>query len=252
MPTGKEKSKSPKPNAKDKDKDREREIEEESGLFSGSGSDLVGKTIDRFEVVEMLGQGSLSTAYKAWDKQNRTTVIMKVVHKHLLTVIKNPKKFEQKVRQLISLEDPHISSYRDLMFVDGRVILISRPLIFESLEDLLSKTGHIGPERAVGIFVQVCKALEAAAKSDIQHRDLKPSNIIILDNQKYSDEIMVMDLGIAKIIADENSDTRSDQYITRTRETFGSPLYLSPEQCAGKSAITDPTFIHLVASYMSR
>src|SRR5208283_864197 len=119
MPGGKEKSKSTKDAAK------------ESTLFSGSGGELVGKTIDRFEVVELLGQGSLSTAYKAWDKQNRTTVILKVVHKHLLPAIRNFKKFEQKVRQLINLEDPHIASYRDLMFVDGRVILISRPLIFE-------------------------------------------------------------------------------------------------------------------------
>ncbi|MBS2006900.1 MAG: protein kinase [Cyanobacteria bacterium SZAS TMP-1] len=222
MPGGKDKTKGPRESAK------------ETGIFSGSGGELVGKEIDRFEVVELLGQGSLSTAYKAWDKQNRTTVILKVVHKHLLSVIKNYKKFEQKVRQLINLDDPNIASYKDVMYVDGRVILISRPLIFESLEDLLSKTGHIGPERAVGIFIQVCKALEAAAQSDIQHRDLKPSNIVILDNQKYSDEIMVMDLGIAKIIAEENSDTRTDQYVTRTRETFGSPLYLSPEQCAGK------------------
>jgi hypothetical protein len=54
MPGGKEKSKSPKPSAK--------ESVQESTLFSGSGGDLVGKTIDRFEVVELLGQGSLSTA----------------------------------------------------------------------------------------------------------------------------------------------------------------------------------------------
>ncbi|MBU6451557.1 MAG: protein kinase [Cyanobacteria bacterium REEB67] len=222
MPGGKEKNKAKKETLK------------EDVVFSGAGSELVGKTIDRFEIVELLGQGSLSVVYKAWDKQNRTTVILKVVHKHLLSTIKNYKKFEQKIRSLIALDDPHIANYRDLMFVDGRVVLIMRPFIFESLEDLLSKTGHIGPERAVSVFVQVCKALEAAAQEDIQHRDLKPSNIIIIDNQKFSDEIMVTDLGIAKIIADENSDTRSDQYMTRTRETFGSPLYLSPEQCAGK------------------
>ena len=81
MPGGKEKSKGSRESAK------------ENSIFSGSGAELVGKTIDRFEIVELLGQGSLSIAYKAWDKQNRTTVILKVVHKHLLPGIKNFKKF---------------------------------------------------------------------------------------------------------------------------------------------------------------
>jgi serine/threonine protein kinase len=222
------------PGSKGKKANSEALAEAQGSVFAGTSAELVGRTIERFEVVELLGQGSLSVVYKAWDKQNRTSVILKVVHKHLLSTIKSLKKFDQKMNALIELDSPHVGNYRDVMFVDGRIVLVMRPYIFESLEDLLSKTGHIGPERAVGIFIQVCKALEAGVEKDIQHRDLKPSNIIILDNQKYSDEIMVLDLGIARLIADENTDTKSDQYVTRTKETFGSPLYLSPEQCAGK------------------
>ncbi|MDX1987367.1 MAG: serine/threonine-protein kinase [Candidatus Obscuribacter sp.] len=201
--------------------------------FIGKDS-FVGKVLDHYEVEEKIAEGGLSTVYRATDTNNRQTVVLKIIHKHLISSIKNYKKLEQKIRALINLNDPHIATYKDVVFADGRVVLVMKPFIFESLEDLLSKTGHIGPERAVGIFIQVCQAMEAANKADIVHRDLKPSNIIILDNQKFSDDIMVLDFGIAKIIADETEGGKSEQFMTRTRETFGSPLYLSPEQCAGK------------------
>jgi serine/threonine protein kinase len=205
----------------------------QSPLF-GSADTLVGKKIDRFEILAQLGEGSLSSVYRAQDTENGTQVVLKIIHKHLLTSIKNLKRFEQKLRALMSLDDRRICNYADVVFADGKVILVLEPLVYESLEDLLSKTGHIGPERAVGIFSQVCEALEAAYKQDVMHRDIKPSNIGILDNQQFSDDVLVFDFGIAKIIAEESSEHKTEQYITRTRETFGSPLYLSPEQCGGK------------------
>jgi serine/threonine protein kinase len=205
----------------------------DSSLFGG-GESLVGKTIDRFEIQEQLGEGSLSVVYRAYDKESQGTVVIKIIHKQLLSSIKNLKKFEQKLRALMALDDPHICTYRDVVIVEGRVILVIRPMVFESLEDLLSKTGHIGPDRAVSIFSQVSEALESALRLDVLHRDIKPSNILILDNQKFEDDIMVMDFGIAKIIQDESAEHKSDQYMTRSKETFGSPLYLSPEQCGGK------------------
>jgi serine/threonine-protein kinase len=130
----------------------------DSSLFGG-GESLVGKTIDRFEIQEQLGEGSLSVVYRAYDKESQGTVVIKIIHKQLLSSIKNLKKFEQKLRALMALDDPHICTYRDVVIVEGRVILVIRPMVFESLEDLLSKTGHIGPDRAVSIFSQVSEAL---------------------------------------------------------------------------------------------
>lgn len=213
-------------------KDKKRSTSD--ALFTAQKDNFVGKVLGNFEVEEKVAEGSLSTVYRAIDVNTRQTMALKVVQKHLMSSVKNYKKLEQKIRSIMSLNDPHILSYKDVFFVDGRVILVVKPLIFESLEDLLSKTGHIGPERAVGIFIQVCHALETALAANITHRDIKPSNILILDNQKFSDDVMVSDFGMAKLIAEESTEGKSDQYMTRTRESFGSPLYLSPEQCSGK------------------
>ena len=206
----------------------------EASIFGNTPESPIGKVIGKFEIRELLGESSIATLYGALDKQTRKNVTLKVVHKNLLPTIRNQKKLEQKLRQVFAVEDPHVFSYRDVLFADGRMVLVASSQEFESLEDLLSKTGHIGPERAIGIFINVARALEACHKRDIVHRDLKPSNILIVDDGQYQDQVKVSDFSIAKLIADETSDGRPDQYMTRGRETFVSPLYLSPEQCSGK------------------
>src|SRR6185369_1510587 len=64
----------------------------------------------------------------------------------------------------------------------------------------------------------------------IVHRDLKPSNIMLVDTETEKDIVKIVDFGIAKLVQNE-SETQS---LTRTGEIFGSPLYMSPEQCLSK------------------
>ncbi len=203
----------------------------------GNADPLVGTTIgDRWEVQEFLGEGSLSSVYKAKDLLRQNFVALKRIHPHLLSNVKNLKRFEQRLKQLATLSHPQIANFRDVYLTnDAQVFLIIDFLNFESLEDILSKTGHIGIERAIDIFRQCCMAIEHADGIGVVHRDIKPSNIIIMDTQTFTDEVKLVDFGIAKALAEEGDSDRSGQYMTRTRESvFGSPLYLSPEQCGGK------------------
>jgi len=203
----------------------------------GEADPLVGSVINgRWEVESYLGEGSLSGAYRARDLQgDRQFKVLKKIHPHLLQNIKNQKRFEQKCKALFTLKGNNIIPYKEMVIsADGTTFLVMDEVRFESLEDLLSKSGHISIERAVNIFKQVCQALEQGEAAGLQHRDLKPSNIVIVDNAKFVDDVKVLDFGVAKLLADESEYNKSAQYITHTREVFGSPLYLSPEQCTGK------------------
>lgn len=203
----------------------------------GEADPLVGTVLGgRWKIEQFLGEGSLSSAYRAKDKQaDNAPRVLKRIHKHLLANIRNPKKFETKCRALASIKGEHIAAYIDIFNApDGSFFLIMDEIHFESLEDLLSKSGHISIERAINVFKQVCLALEQGEAASCEHRDLKPSNIIIVDNDKFVDDVKVLDFGIARLLADESEYNKSAQYITHTREVFGSPLYLSPEQCTGK------------------
>jgi serine/threonine protein kinase len=79
------------------------------------------------------------------------------------------------------------------------------------------------------ILEQICEGMQYAHEKGIIHRDLKPSNIIISRTAHGAPLVKIVDFGIAKM----TREVCSDQQITRTGEVFGSPLYMSPEQCHG-------------------
>jgi len=84
--------------------------------------------------------------------------------------------------------------------------------------------------RALGFFIQGCDALAYAHRREVLHRDLKPGNFMITRDHEDHEVLKLVDFGIAKHL-------RPDAEVldlTRTGEVFGSPLYMSPEQCLGR------------------
>ena len=80
------------------------------------------------------------------------------------------------------------------------------------------------------IFIQACSALEHAHRQHVIHRDIKPSNIVLIKTEEKDDFVKVVDFGIAKLTAKSGQDSL---HLTKTGEVFGSPIYMSPEQCLG-------------------
>ncbi|MBZ0185655.1 MAG: serine/threonine protein kinase, partial [Candidatus Obscuribacterales bacterium] len=217
--------------------EKEKIIKQNDLSLFAEADPLVGTTLEgRFEIQEFLGEGSLSNIYLSVDKTTGQNVILKKVHMHLIAGMRNLKKFELKLQQLATtVRGANICNYTGAFLSgDGSIYLQMDYLSFESLEDLLSKSGHISIERAINLFKQTCLGLEQGEAAGFQHRDLKPSNVIILDNEQFIDDVKLVDFGIAKLLADESEHNKSAQYITHSQEVFGSPLYLSPEQCTGK------------------
>ncbi len=101
-----------------------------------------------------------------------------------------------------------------------------------NLSEYLAKHGPLSVEKAVPLFIQICAGLESAHQQSVVHRDIKPSNIMLIDSQLIGVEggVKIVDFGIAKLTSDEGHGVQS---ITRAGEVFGSPLYMSPEQCSG-------------------
>jgi serine/threonine protein kinase len=103
----------------------------------------------------------------------------------------------------------------------------------DTLSERLKRTGRLTLEEAIPIFVQTCFGLGYAHDQGIIHRDIKPSNIMLLNGIESGAEgsIKIVDFGIAKFA---QNDAGELQALTRTGEIFGSPFYMSPEQCAGE------------------
>jgi serine/threonine protein kinase len=99
-----------------------------------------------------------------------------------------------------------------------------------SLQDVIDLDGRLGVEEFAHVFRQVLSALGHAHEQGIIHRDLKPSNIMLVGTRPEA-VVKVVDFGIAKVLADQES---GGQKLTKTGELFGSPIYMSPEQCGGE------------------
>lgn len=202
----------------------------------GNADPLIGNVLGgRWEVLAFIGEGSMSSAYKARDVQTGTRVVLKMLHQHLVANNKNLKRFEQRAKTFMMLMNEKVARVFDVQLTpEGGVFIVVEQLLGESLEDLLAKSGHLSADHAIDVFMQVCEGLEYAHDQDVLHRDLKPSNIMLVETGGLTQDVKLVDFGVAKLLSEESDDVRSSGYITRTREVFGSPMYMSPEQCMGK------------------
>jgi hypothetical protein len=99
----------------------------------------------------------------------------------------------------------------------------------KTLAETVASGGPMDYKRAIPMFEQACDALAYAHNKGVIHRDLKPSNFLIASGPAGEDVIKLLDFGIAKQLEPgENYQT-----LTATGQVFGSPLYMSPEQCMG-------------------
>lgn len=197
---------------------------------TGSHNPLIGALIDdRYQVIGELGSGGMSTVYKVRHRHLDKIFALKVLHE---TSEVSLQRFMLEGQASTLLHHPNIVTVHDLGIHQGRAFMILDFVEGRSLEDVIKEDGPIEPRRAMRIFGQICSALAHAHEQGVVHRDIKPSNIIVSKVGADLEHVVVLDFGIAKIL--KPSDTAEAQNLTRTGEVFGTPLYMSPEQCEGR------------------
>jgi tRNA A-37 threonylcarbamoyl transferase component Bud32 len=193
---------------------------------------LVGQTLaGKYEILSLLGRGGMSSVYKArWLLMNKTVAI-KLLHSKYLADANAVLRFQQEAKAVSSLSHPNIIRVWGFEVDDERPFQAIEYLEGCSLFDEINRLERLPLERAVHIWIQVCAALSHAHKHGIIHRDLKPSNVMLITHEGDPDFVQLVDFGIAKILPQEGEAIHQ---LTQTGEVFGSPYYMSPEQCLGK------------------
>ncbi|MBA3994617.1 MAG: hypothetical protein C0469_13915 [Cyanobacteria bacterium DS2.3.42] len=183
-------------------------------------------------ITERLGEGGMSVVYKARHLDLNRIVAIKVLLPHLTTNTKNLQRFKQEAVTASALSHPNLIRVENFgVTPEGRTFIIMDFVEGVSLADVIAKEGKLDPVRAVFIFVQAANALQHAHERSVIHRDLKPSNIMLVNNGEDGESVKIVDFGIAKLLLDDDDQV---QHLTQTGEVFGSPLYMSPEQCRGE------------------
>ncbi len=193
----------------------------------------IGKVFaDRYLVESVLGLGGMSVVYKAKHKLMDRTVAIKMLHNVLKQDVVALERFKLEAQAASSLSHHNVITVYDFgVTPDGEPFFVMDCLEGESLKDMIDRKGRIPFDRALSLFKQICDGLEAAHKRGIIHRDLKPANVVVTKQDDGSELVRLVDFGIAKIMAQPGKE---QQQLTKTGEVFGSPIYMSPEQCLGK------------------
>lgn len=203
-------------------------------LINTKQDKLIGEVFaNRYKIQSIVGQGGMSTVYKAQHTYMDRIVAVKLLHPHLVSDPISVQRFQQEAKAAASLCHSNIITVFDFgVTEDGLAFLVMDYLEGPSLGDLLDRAGPVPPDEAIDIFRQVLKGLSHAHRKGVVHRDLKPRNLVLAIDEDGTVQVKIVDFGIAKISPQDGAES---QHLTQTGEVFGSPIYMSPEQCSGKT-----------------
>lgn len=206
--------------------------EDGSALISVKPDPYVGTSIaDRFDIISLIGSGGMGNVYKARQHSIDRFVAIKILHTDRTTKPTGLRRFQQEAKTASNLSHENIVNVFDFgVLPDNVPYLVMEYVEGQSLYEVL-KDGPLSIDRTINIFSQACDALAHAHQKGVVHRDIKPSNIMLVKTDTKYDVVKVLDFGIAKILTPHDE---SEPSITVTGEVFGSPHYMSPEQCTGK------------------
>lgn len=202
------------------------------GAAPQEARDLTGLTIEgRYHVQEIVGRGGMSTVYRVKHVHLDKIFALKVMEGAVIEA-ETVQRFKLEAKASSMLNHPNIIHVQDFGIApDGRPYMVMDYLEGRSLSDLIRKEREIDISRLIRIFVQICNALSHAHELGIVHRDIKSSNVVLITDDSGNEKAVVVDFGIAKILTGSSA---GNQNLTQTGEVFGTPLYMSPEQCLGQ------------------
>lgn len=194
---------------------------------------FLGTTLaDRYEISAILGVGGMSIVYKARHILMERLVAIKMLHSQFHNPI-SIKRFQQEAQAASQLNHPNLITVFDFgLLPSGQPYLVMDFAPGISLAEELAKVERLSLERSIPLFQQLCAGLAHAHQKGVIHRDLKPGNIMLTTTGEQKDFVKIVDFGLAKMMPDYGTSAHN---LTQAGSVFGSPPYMSPEQCHGQT-----------------
>ena len=183
-------------------------------------SNLAGKTILQYKIIEQVGQGGMGVVYKAHDTKLDRTVALKFLPPHLTVGEIDKERFLQEAKAAAVLNHPNVCVIHDIQEYDQQQFIIMEYVDGKTLR-LKIEEGRLKIDETIDIAIHIGEALQEAHNKGVVHRDVKSDNIMIT----ATNQVKVMDFGLAKL--------KGSLKLTKSSSTVGTLAYMAPEQIQG-------------------
>jgi serine/threonine protein kinase len=195
----------------------------------------IGQTVaGKYMLLSVIGRGGNGTVYRAQQVFLKTEFALKILYRNQIFDEVQMRRFQLEARAAHSLNHPNLVRVHDFGLLEGNQPYLAMDMVDGiTLADQIANDGPMEIDSTIKIFEQVSLGLGFAHQQSVVHRDIKPSNIMLVKDTTVGTEgsVKILDFGIAKLTNHEGGEI---QALTKTGEIFGSPLYMSPEQCSGE------------------
>jgi len=196
-----------------------------------------GDRIGHFKLLQQIGEGGCGVVYLAEQEAPvRRRVALKIIKPGMDTksVIA---RFEAERQALALMNHPNIAKVFDAGATEaGRPYFVMELVRGVKITEYCNQQSLTTEDR-LGLFVQVCQAVQHAHQRGIIHRDIKPSNILVAQSLEGVAMPIVIDFGVAKATTDQRLTDKT--VFTAFEMLIGTPAYMSPEQAALSSVDID-------------
>ena len=173
-----------------------------------------------------LGRGAMGVTYKAFDVRLQRPAALKIINALLFCNESARARFVREARAAASVRHQNVASVFHIGESGGNYYYTMELVEGESLAALILRSSRLGTVLALDVVEQAAAGLAAIEKQQLVHRDIKPSNIMVSLQDGKLENVKIIDLGLAKGVAEENSLSTLGAFV-------GTPAYASPEQFAG-------------------
>ncbi len=191
--------------------------------------------IDGYKVLGILGSGGMATVYEAEQRHPHRRVALKVMHR-MLAHTSAAQRFTFEAQTLARLRHPSIAAIYEAGTFEDAFGQAMPYFAMEFVEDARSITEYARTARMplrdrLGIFAEICDAIQHGHQLGIIHRDLKPSNILVGPDGRFK----IIDFGIARSV--DPLDSSRITLHTELGQLLGTLNFMSPEQCSGADRV---------------
>ncbi len=185
--------------------------------------DLTGQTLsNRYRVDAFIDRGGMADVYRGFDLNRQSPVALKFMRPDFAEDLEFERRFRKEARVLKDLAHPSIVRFYELVRADDHLFMVMDFVDGVTLrKQLFRQGGVLSMSEVMAILTPIAAALHYAHTQGTFHRDIKPGNIMLSKDGRA----LLTDFGIAKL-ADS---------ATVTAVQAGTPAYMSPEQCAGRT-----------------